>query len=519
MVYIRKFPVILILWASVFASVSPQDKPFSPVETITAEAIRHHVYFLAADALEGRYAGSKGYQIAAQYGASQFQASGLKPIIKQGDQFGYLQTVPVVKRTSKAEPELVVRTAKGETKFVHGKDFRWLDGEMLSCENKPLTAIFVGYGIHEPAAGWDDFKGLDVRNKVIVMLPGAPLKNGKSVLPEALHRKYASESSWQVKVPGLMAMPAAAILVTANESMLNMWDDIPVQTNEPQIALNDRNADAWGIATLFAAKPEIIQALFAGQKHALPKADARDTSKVKGFDIKGATLFLSTTFQDEEVPAWNVVGIAEGTDPVLKNEYIAVTAHLDHFAPNDKGEIMNGADDNASGCAGVMEIAEAIALNPFKRSVVFILFAGEETLGLGSRHFLAACPVLRNKIIADINLDMIGRTEKESESDRAHYALDTDNVRPEFKKLIMEVNDRTIRWPLKFDRQPRTGSDNLVFEWMCKIPGVFFWSGGMVDLHKPTDDADKIDYEKAEKIARLGYEITKELATQTTLWR
>ncbi len=139
--------------------------------------------------------------------------------------------------------------------------------------------------------------------------------------------------------------------------------------------------------------------------------------------------------------------------------------------------------------------------------------SGELTQG----DFIRACRVPRDKIIADINLDMIGRTDKESESDRALYALDADSVRPEFKRLIMEVNDRTIRWPLKYDRQPKAGSDNLVFRIMNKTPGVFFWSGAHADYHRSTDDADKIDYEKAEKISRLAYELAKELGTRPVL--
>lgn len=517
MAHVRYSPLFIVFLAAGIAALPAQDKPASPVETITADAIRHHVYFLASDALEGRTTGSRGYEIAAQYGASQFLAAGLKPIVKQRDELCFLQPVPLVKRTCLAEPELLVRTAKGEAKFVHGKDFRWLEGEILGCEGKPLSVVFVGYGIHEPAAGWDDFKGLDVKNKVMIMLPGAPAKNGKPVLPEALHKKYASESSWQAKLATAILLPAAAILIPADESMLKAWDQIPMQTKAPQISLNERTADAWSVVSIFAVKPEILEALFAGQKRVMPKSKATDASKVKGFDLMDASLYLTTSFQDEEVSAWNVVGLVEGTDPVLKNEYVAVTAHLDHLEPKN-GEIRNGADDNASGCAGIMEIAEAVAQKPFKRSVVFALFVGEELMALGSRHFLAACPVPHDKIKADINLDMIGRTDKASESDRAHYALDTDSVRPEFKKLIMEVNDRTIRWPLKYDIQPDNGSDNLIFELMGKIPGVFFYSGNQPDRHRPTDDADKIDYEKAEKISRLGYEIIKELATRTTLW-
>jgi hypothetical protein len=509
----RRISTFFLLIAVIFFPLPGQDKSVSPVETITAESIRHHVYFLASDALEGRSTGSKGYQIAAQYGESQYRAAGLKPVIKQGDQLSFLQPVPLVKRTSKAEPKMTVKTPNGETTYLHGKDFRWLEGEILGSENKPLSVVFVGYGIHEPAAGWDDFKGLDVKNKVIIIRPGAPMKNGKPVLPEALHKKYASDSSRQAKVAAMLMMPAAAILVTLPEPMLKMWDKIPMQTSAPTISLNDRNPESWSVATLLAVKPEVVEGLLAGQRQALPKPDAEDTSQVKGFDLEDTTVFLATSFEDKNVPAWNVVGIVEGTDPVLKNEYVAVTSHLDHFSPRG-GEIMNGADDNASGCAGVMEIAEAVAQKPFKRSVVFVLFDGEETMALGSRYFLSACPVPRNKIIADINLDMIGRTEKANERDRAHYALHADHIRPEFKKLIMEVNDRTIRWPLKYEAQPDNGSDDLVFELMGKIPAVFFYSGNQPDRHRPTDDADKIDYEKAEKISRLAYEITKELATR-----
>lgn len=109
------------------------------------------------------------------------------------------------------------------------------------------------------------------------------------------------------------------------------------------------------------------------------------------------------------------------------------------------------------------------------RSVVFVLLDGEETMGLGVRHFIGNCPVPRDKIIADINLDMIGRSDEASQSDRAHYALDTDNLRPEFKNLIMDVNDRTVRWPIKYACEPDNGSDNVVFELLCKVPTIFFY--------------------------------------------
>lgn len=504
----------LLLLTALISTAVAQHQPISPAETITAESIRRHVYFLASDALEGRYTGSNGYEIAAQYGASQFRAAGLKPI---GDRNGYLQRVPVIRQNSVAEPELTVTTAQVKTDFLHRRDFRWLDGEIVSCEGKPLPVVFVGLGIHEPAAGWDDFADLDVKGKVIIMARGAPMKNGAPVLPAELHEKYTSESAWQVKVGAMMLMPAAAILVPAPESFLSMWDHIPVQTDGPQTALDDRSPDAWNVATLLTVKPELLAALFAGQKQALPEADAQETSEIRGFDLEGVTFTLTTSFENEDIPTWNVVGLVEGTDPALRNEYVAVTAHLDHLFPTDEGEIMNGADDNASGCAGVMEIAGAVALRPFPRSVVFVLLAGEELMALGARYFVSTCPVPRERIIADINLDMIGRTDSASAGDRAHYALDADNIQPALKELITEVNSRTVRWPIKYVCEPDNASDNTVFELMCGIPGVFFYSGDHADRHQPTDDADKIDYEKAEGISRLCYEITRELASGSAL--
>ena len=141
-------------------------------------------------------------------------------------------------------------------------------------------------------------------------------------------------------------------------------------------------------------------------------------------------------------------------------------------------------------------------MNPPKRSVIFVLFALEEGGVIGSQHFVAACPVPSDKLVVNLNLDMIGRSDRFSQEDRPQYALDSDKITPEFKKLIMEVYSRTINWPLKYERArnaPGVGSDNLVFN-AVGIPGVFFFSGAHEDYHRVTDDPE-IDYEKVQKIS------------------
>ncbi len=511
----RRIPLSL-LFVAALAPLAAQEAS-SPAATITAAEIRHHIYFLASDALEGRFMASKGYEIAARYGESQFKAAGLKPGATVDGKPSYLQPIPILKRTSKDTPVLTVKTPKGEIVLTHGKDFHWLEGDILTCQGKTLELVFAGFGIHEPAAGWDDLKGLNVEGKLVVVWPGAPLKKGKPVLPEALHKIYASMGGFQKKLMAFLPLKAAGLLLVTEPALAAMLEKQPAKTASPQIVYDNPAAPAF-IPWIVTLKPATALAILAGQVKALKKEDETDAAKVLPGPVKGVTAAVAATFDAEPLPAWNVVGIVEGTDPELKNEYVAVTAHLDHLTPDGTGAVRNGADDNASGCAGVMEIAEAVAARPLKRSAVFVLFAGEESGLLGSRHFLSACPVPVDKIVGNVDLDMIGRTDKANEADRAHYALDTDTITPEFKKMLIAVNERTVRWPLKYDRQGGAGSDNMTFA-NFGIPGVFFFSGSHPDYHRATDDAEKIDYAKAEALARLCYELTAELGDKPLPWR
>jgi hypothetical protein len=213
-----------------------------------------------------------------------------------------------------------------------------------------------------------------------------------------------------------------------------------------------------------------------------------------------------------DINTWNVVAIVEGTDHKLKDEFVTVGAHLDHVSPRN-GEICNGADDNASGSVGVIEVAEAIAMNPPKRSVIFILYAGEEMGLRGSRYFLENPPVPLKKIVANINLDMIGRTGRGLDADKKEiYLRYSSEVSPEFKDFVKKVNKMTIKYPLVYveDSKSPGGSDHQSFL-RKEIPAIMFFSGLHNDLHQPGDDADKIQYDKVQKISQLVYELTREL--------
>jgi len=216
-----------------------------------------------------------------------------------------------------------------------------------------------------------------------------------------------------------------------------------------------------------------------------------------------------------ELNTWNVVAIVEGTDPKLKSEYITVGAHLDHVGPRG-GKVCNGADDNASGSVGVIEVAEAIAMSPPKRSVIFILYAGEEMGLQGSRYFLENPPVPIDKIVANINLDMIGRTGNGLDAEtKEHFLRYSSKVSPKFKDFVKKVNRKTIKQPLIYAEDGTSpggvgGSDHMSFL-RKDIPAIMFFSGVHKDLHQPGDDPEKIEYDKMQKISQLVFELAYEL--------
>jgi hypothetical protein len=504
--------------AAGFAAVPEGASSLEPTESrasaITGAALRGHIFFLASDSLGGRHTGSRGFEIAATYAESKFRGAGLKPVIPIDGTMTYRQTVPITRRVPIGEPSMVVSADGRNHTFVHGADFKWLLGDLRACEDRTLEVAFVGYGISEPDFGWDDLRGLDLAGKVIVFVAGAPVRDGRPVLPEAVHQRYAETRSVMKKIYPMIARRAAAVFMIADDQLVQAWDDLPTAVGKPYFSYNNGAPDAFHIGCLCLIKPDLAAALLGGRAASAGVGQTAPEA-AGGFELPGVSLAISSVFTEEDVPAWNVVGVVEGTDPVLRNEYIAVTAHLDTSAP-DGGEIMNGADDNASGCAGLLEIAKVVAARPLKRSVVFILLAAEEGGVTGSRHFVSCCPLPLGRIRADVNLDGIGRSDPE-EVDRAHFVLDSGSIRPEFTRLIKEVNAHTVNWPLKYEY--RMGdSDHLIFQ-AVGIPAANFYSGHHDDVNRPTDDPEKIDFEKAQQIARLAYEVTADLASKDVLWQ
>lgn len=487
----------------------------NPIESITQAEIRDHIFFLASDYMNGRVGISAEYHIAAQYVATQFAAAGLEPLIENKDgSKSYFQGVPFIRTTYSDKLVWKIRKDGKENTLAHKEDFKVMFGNSFNHDN--IEIVYVGYGIEEPGHDWNDFRDLDVGGKIMVCISGAPLRKGKPVLPEEIHKKYAGPDGLQSRLYALFSKGAKGIiLVDIDNSSGIPFDLIPGDFETEKYVYSEGNArrQQRSIPSIYLARPGIFDILMGDNKNN-PLAEPENIIKnYKPQLLEGVFLTSKIEVLNEDlVYANNVVGLVPGTDPVLKNEYIVVGAHLDHVKPV-QGQVCNGADDNASGSAGVIEIAEALAMKPCRRSVVFITWTAEEMGLIGSRHFVGSKVLPLEQMKFNLNMDMIGRSDPENKTTRAHYVVTDKKYLGELESLINDINKGITNFPLLFDNDEDSpgGSDHQSFI-NEGIPGFFFFSGVHEDLHQPGDDPEKIDYPKAESISRLAYLITEQLA-------
>jgi Zn-dependent M28 family amino/carboxypeptidase len=374
---------------------------------VRVDAIRAHVEFLSDDLLEGRAAGSPGYDLAARYVASQMLAIGLEPA---GDGGGWLQGLALIEaKRDLAAATLVVR-APGQTedRLVPVEDF--LPGFFFGSADSAVTAsaTYVGYGIHAPELGHDDFAGIDLRGRIAVVLEGAPAS-----FPDSQRAHY----SGRAKTEELVARGAIGVVTvdTPQEEARVPWE------RKKKLAWNPRmrRLDAAGVPV--DAYPEILAfasvslaaapRLFAGAGQGAAEAfDAAAAGRSRSFELP-VELSLSVRNTLTRAQSANVVGLLRGSDSALAGEYVVLTAHLDHLgrgAALDGDDIYNGALDNAAGISILLETARALADSPVRprRSVLFLAVTAEERGLLGSYHFADHPTVPRAALVANINTDM-----------------------------------------------------------------------------------------------------------------
>jgi hypothetical protein len=483
------------------------DKIGGAAASISVAELRDHMFYLASDELKGRMPGERGYDTAADYGATQFRQAGLVPVCLDAEgKKTYLQPVRIIKRIPLEKNKLLLKSDQEIKSLRFGDDYFFdLSGGRERVELSG-SLFFAGYGIHEPDFGWDDYKDIDVRGKWVIYMFGSPSGDGKSVLPEEISKSYANPmEGYQKKEKTALEAGAIGVVVIYNQERFKMWDIIR-HAHQNQYFLPGHNRLFRTSCDEIFINQEPLKQLFKDR----PYNPITQEGEYESFAMDDMTLSFEAQVKSEEIRSANVVAMVEGTDPKLKNEYITVGAHLDHVG-TDGSIIFNGADDDASGCVAVMEAAEAVALNPPKRSVIFILYTGEELGFMGSQHFVLYPPVPLKNIVVNINLDMVGRPDGEAKDLAVMAGGKGDS---DLKDIISALNDQNTRISLDYDYDKYFLMSDQVAFYLSDIPVVFFHTGDHEDVHKDTDDAEKIDYDFLRKAAQLTYFSIKELANR-----
>ena len=501
--------IILLLFGLLSAPISAQKRNISEgAESITIGELRDHMFYMASDELEGRQSGTAGYGKAAQYVVTQLRQAGLSPVCKNEDSIlSYYQEFFIDKYSP--GPNNIITIVKDSDRRTYKFEDNFIIGYGGPFETKELSAglVFVGAGIREPEYGIDDYKNIDVKGKWAVILEDMPVYLRKKI-PQTFVQKYLfPPDNRKITVQHAKDAGAIGIIFIPNDYHFNNWGktaesyrDFYTIPETGQVWVNT----ALPVVLIDSA---MIEYLFTGQKY----NPLKNNKTYKSFELKDCEFTLFKEYTTSTINTVNVIGLIEGSDPVLKNEFITFSAHLDHLGIQH-GEVMNGADDNASGSVGVLEIAEALAMSKPERSVICLLFAAEEMYFQGSWYISQNPPVPIKNIIANINLDMIGCSDTDV---KGLAPLGAGRITPKLKEIISEVSERTkyvsIDWAYADTDSYVNMSDHYPFH-LKKIPAVFIFSGDNADIHMPTDDAEKIDYDFFQKTCKLVYEVVMELA-------
>jgi len=396
---VRSFVAIVLLSISVFAQ---NHSTSSPAPNFDGKSWWEYVKVLAADDMEGRETGSEGLRKAAAYIVEQLKTDGLEPAGING----YYQPVKLVSRQidESGSSLALVRNGKDEP-LVLGEDAMFSTRVDLAPEvDAPL--VFVGYGLRVPEKDYDDLAGLDLKGKVAVMISGSP-----SEMPSALASHYQSTSE---RAKALRQAGAVGMISIPNPASMDIpWSRMTLARTRPSMALADPSLnESQGIKLLVIFNPADADKLFEGSPYKFQQlADlAKERKDLPRFPLT-ASIKARTKVIQKDVESDNIVAKLPGADPKLKDEYVVLSAHMDHLGigePINGDRIYNGAMDNGSGSALVLDIANSLAHSQakLKRSVLFVFVTAEEKGLLGSKYFAANPTVPKGSIVADINTDM-----------------------------------------------------------------------------------------------------------------
>lgn len=510
------------------------DLPQSAIESIKAEEIRPLVEFLASDELEGRAANTSGNKAAARFLAYKLEEMGVPPAMNNGS---YFQDVPLLQAELGEKNFLAISQAgKNEAKeAVLKEDF--LPSHLSANAESKGNLIFAGYGITAPEFEYDDYSGISAKGKIAVILGGDPeSEDPDSPLQKVSNSRYSAE---RYKIHNAMSHGVSGIMLISDSRRLNDLSRAarflyPEEIDRARFTLAPYVEEVT-IPVVYT-NPKFLEGVLNGNlkiesiRESINKESSPRSRAFENFEVT-----LRTDLDRKETRIRNVIGKIDGTDPLLRDECVIISAHFDHIGGREN-RIFNGADDDASGTAGVLEIAEAFIIEAVKprRTVLFAFWDGEERGLLGSRYYTTSPLFPLEKVSSVLQLDMIGRNQEVNNPNDRRFGglpeqtgeqnINTLHVighsRSSDLKTVIEAANQTIRLDLLFEMDDHQlglirRSDHWPFL-ESGVPAFLFTTGLHPDYHTVNDTADRINYSKLEKIARLGFLSAWQLANDNS---
>ena len=491
----KTFHLFLIFFVLAFAACDFGKKNNENPE-ILSEELSQHVNYLASDSLAGRKPGTEGDLAAAKYIANEFEKVGLLKFNET-----YFQKLLVTTEVKAGEKNSFTI---GEYSATLATDYTPMS--YTANANVEAKVVFAGYGfnINEDSLKWNDFDKIDAKGKWVIILRADPeLDNPNSA--------FITYSKDRTKILAARDAGAAGVLLVSGAEVEK--DDLLMELKLGR----DNVSEMIPVANITRALANKILLQSGKTIEDLEKLIIESHSP-SSFEIE-TSVNISLEVIKGEVETQNVVAYIEGSDPNLKNEYVVLGAHYDHLGMGgaesgsrrpDTTAVHNGADDNASGVAAMIEIAEKLSAmkDSLKRSVVFVAFAGEEMGLLGSK-FFAENPLFDLKSVQTmINLDMVGRLDTTSNT----LSIGGTGTSTVFENLLKEM-EKTSNLNIAQSPEGFGPSDHASF-YVLDIPVLFFTTGGNSEYHTPFDDADLINFNGMKKVADFGFQLIVNLANK-----
>jgi hypothetical protein len=513
---VKRLNVLIVLLLTV-NSGSLYCQTIGASDKIESKQLKEYLSVIASDAMEGRDTPSRGLDSTAKYIAGHLSQWGVKPA---GDNGTFFQNIP-----------LIANHLNVEQSFVDVNDERLSYGDY--CFRRTVfpgevsgNMVYVQHGCIIKSKKLNPYQGIDIKDKIIICaLSPVNLSQDDFTGIRGVDFEYPRDCAARCGAKAIICIPIFKSLVTWNQFITayiqkgqSIYEGVKSENTIP----------------ILVASPRMLDILLSGEKRSASDllAGVMTGNYGESFELsKDKKVTIKTVLASNPSKTQNVVGLIEGSDPILKKEYVAIGAHYDHVgigSPVKGDSIYNGADDNGSGTVGVLAIAEAFAKGPKpKRSIMFVWHCGEEEDLWGSRHFVDHPTVPLNQIVAQLNIDMIGRSKKDGDSSEANkyltgpnelYVIGSKIMSTELREMSERVNKSFLNLAFNYAYDDPVDLQKIFFSsdqynYALKgIPIIWYFDGMHEDLHKPSDSVDKIDFMKMEKIVRTIYATAWEIA-------